>query len=53
MVTEVKVVKDYVIQVLRNGRIVSVGIPNSLRRIKEVVKEYDIILGFPHIHVLD
>lgn len=53
MVTEGKVVKDYVIRVLRNGRTVYVGIPNSLRRIKEVVKEYNIILGFPHIHVSD
>ncbi|KAK1399242.1 Tr-type G domain-containing protein [Heracleum sosnowskyi] len=39
MVTEGKVVKDCGIRVLRKGRTVYVGVLNSLRRIKEAVKE--------------
>ncbi|CAL5393690.1 unnamed protein product [Camellia sinensis] len=39
MVSEGKVVKDSGIRVLRNGKTVYVGILNSLRRVKEMVKE--------------
>ncbi|XP_058221347.1 translation initiation factor IF-2, chloroplastic-like [Rhododendron vialii] len=39
MVTEGKVVKDSGIRVLRNGKIVYVGVLNSLRRVKEMAKE--------------
>ncbi|THF97499.1 hypothetical protein TEA_029185 [Camellia sinensis var. sinensis] len=39
MVSEGKVVKDCGIRVLRNGKTVYVGILNSLRRVKEMVKE--------------
>lgn len=42
MVTEGKVVKDCGIRVLRKGRTVYVGVLNSLRRIKEAVKEVSI-----------
>jgi len=39
MVTEGKVVKDCGIQVLRNGKIIHTGQLDSLRRVKEEVKE--------------
>ncbi|XVF18218.1 hypothetical protein REPUB_Repub11eG0002600 [Reevesia pubescens] len=39
MVTEGKVVNDCGIRVIRNGRIVHVGVIDSLRRVKEIVKE--------------
>lgn len=39
MVTEGKVVEDSGIRVLRKGKTVHVGILNSLRRVKENVKE--------------
>ncbi|KAI8010789.1 hypothetical protein LOK49_LG06G00925 [Camellia lanceoleosa] len=39
MVSEGKVVKDCGIRVLRNGKTVHVGILNSLRRVKAMVKE--------------
>lgn len=39
MVTEGKVVEDSGIRILRNGKTVHVGILNSLRRVKEQVKE--------------
>ncbi|XP_028118075.1 translation initiation factor IF-2, chloroplastic-like isoform X2 [Camellia sinensis] len=43
MVSEGKVVKDCGIRVLRNGKTVYVGILNSLRRVKEMVKEENLI----------
>ncbi|XP_059661322.1 translation initiation factor IF-2, chloroplastic-like [Cornus florida] len=39
MVTEGKIVKDCGIRVLRNGKTVYVGVLDSLRRVKEMVKE--------------
>ncbi|XVF79501.1 hypothetical protein PTKIN_Ptkin14bG0228100 [Pterospermum kingtungense] len=39
MVTEGKVVKGCGIRVIRNGRTVHVGVLDSLRRVKEIVKE--------------
>lgn len=39
MVTEGKVVKDCGIRVLRKGKEVYVGVLDSLRRVKEIVKE--------------
>lgn len=39
MVREGKVVKDCSLRVLRNGKTVYVGVLNSLRRVKEMVKE--------------
>ncbi|CAL5406092.1 unnamed protein product [Camellia sinensis] len=39
MVTEGKVVKDCGIRVLRNGKTVYAGVLNSLKRVKEIVKE--------------
>lgn len=39
MVTEGKVTKDCGVRVLRKGKTVFVGVLNSLRRIKEDVKE--------------
>lgn len=39
MVTEGKVVTDSGIRVLRNGKEVHVGVVDSLRRVKEIVKE--------------
>lgn len=39
MVTEGKVVRDCGIRVVRKGKTVFVGVLNSLRRIKEAVKE--------------
>ena len=38
MVTEGKVVKGSGIRVVRNGKTVYVGILNSLRRVKEILK---------------
>ncbi|XP_058211262.1 translation initiation factor IF-2, chloroplastic-like [Rhododendron vialii] len=42
MVTEGKVVEDSGIRVLRKGKTVQVGILNSLRRVKEQVKEVNV-----------
>jgi len=39
MVTEGKVLKDCGIRVKRKGKVVHVGIIDSLRRVKEIVKE--------------
>uniref|UniRef100_A0A5B7ACD6 Translation initiation factor IF-2, chloroplastic n=1 Tax=Davidia involucrata TaxID=16924 RepID=A0A5B7ACD6_DAVIN len=39
MATEGKLVKDCGIRVVRNGKTVYVGVLNSLRRVKEIVKE--------------
>jgi translation initiation factor IF-2 len=39
MVTDGKVVKGCGIRVIRKGRVVYVGILDSLRRVKEIVKE--------------
>ncbi|CAK9160266.1 unnamed protein product [Ilex paraguariensis] len=42
MVTEGKVVKDCSIRVLRKGKTISTGILDSLKRVKEVVKEFSV-----------
>ncbi|XP_047338350.1 translation initiation factor IF-2, chloroplastic-like [Impatiens glandulifera] len=39
MVTEGRIVKDCGIRIIRKGKIVHVGVMNSLRRVKEIVKE--------------
>lgn len=39
MVTEGKVVKDCGARVIRKGKTVHVGVVDSLRRVKEIVKE--------------
>lgn len=46
MVTEGKVTKGCGIRVIRKGKIVHVGILDSLRRVKEIVKEVWICSSF-------
>ncbi|TYG70949.1 hypothetical protein ES288_D05G355600v1 [Gossypium darwinii] len=42
MVTEGKIVDGCGIRVIRNGRTVHVGVLDSLRRVKEIVKEVNV-----------
>ena len=46
MVTEGKILQDCGIRVKRKGKVVHVGILDSLRRVKEIVKE--VRLHFQH-----
>lgn len=58
MVTEGKILQDCGIRVKRKGKVVHVGILDSLRRVKEIVKEvrlcfeyYFPFLGFIHKYI--